>query len=315
MVMHPHDKAALKTLKAIPGFSMIVKKFLSVGYEKMQYGMNMASNIRLSPQQLPEIYNHLPPICEKLGIDEPEFYLQMDPSPNAFTFGDTKVFITVTSGLIEYMEKDEIDAILAHECGHILCHHVLYHTMAQMITALSEGVLGVMIKPIEYSLLYWDRMREFELYGTVKAIVSVCDSINYITDSDDLTDVFRLCNNYLDPKGLLIFDFNTVYKYSQIIGDSTIAEAGDEASFIWDNYYDEDTAINQYDITFFVKEKGDLYRKFEETHIQRGYTLEEMKKFVEAAGLVFIDAYDAYTGKHPTEESERIVLIACENGK
>ncbi|MCQ2361939.1 MAG: M48 family metalloprotease [Acidaminococcaceae bacterium] len=161
MVMHPHDKAALKTLKAIPGFSMIVKKFLSVGYEKMQYGMNMASNIRLSPQQLPEIYNHLPPICEKLGIDEPEFYLQMDPSPNAFTFGDTKVFITVTSGLIEYMEKDEIDAILAHECGHILCHHVLYHTMAQMITALSEGVLGVMIKPIEYSLLYWDRMSEF----------------------------------------------------------------------------------------------------------------------------------------------------------
>lgn len=166
------------------------------------------------------------------------------------------------------------------------------------------------------SILYlMQDMREFELYGTVKAIVSVCDSINYITDSDGLTDVFRLCNNYLDPKGLLIFDFNTVYKYSQIIGDSTIAEAGDEASFIWDNYYDEDTAINQYDITFFVKEKGDLYRKFEETHIQRGYTLEEMKEFVEAAGLVFIDAYDAYTGKHPTEESERIVLIACENGK
>ena len=61
-------------------------------------------------------------------------------------------------------------------------------------------------------------MREFELYGTVKAIISICDSINYITEEEDLLEVFRLTNNYLDPKGVFIFDFNTVYKYSEILG-------------------------------------------------------------------------------------------------
>ena len=57
-------------------------------------------------------------------------------------------------------------------------------------------------------------MREFELYGTVRAVVSVCDSVNYIDEEEDLTEVFRLVNNYLDPGGVFIFDFNTLYKYS-----------------------------------------------------------------------------------------------------
>ncbi len=67
-------------------------------------------------------------------------------------------------------------------------------------------------------------MREFELYGTVKAIVSVCDSVNYILEEEELEEVFRLVNNYLDPGGVFIFDFNTVYKYREILGDQTIAE-------------------------------------------------------------------------------------------
>lgn len=175
MIMHPHDKVALKALKAIPGFSMVVKKFLSIGYEKMQYGENMASNIRLSPRQLPEIYNHLPPICEKLGIEEPEFYLKMDPNPNACTSGDTKIFITVTSGLVECLTDDEIDAVLAHECGHILCHHMLYHTMAQKITDWGEGVLGPMILPVLCSLLYWYRMSELS-----------CDRVSALVTSQEV---------------------------------------------------------------------------------------------------------------------------------
>ena len=80
-------------------------------------------------------------------------------------------------------------------------------------------------------------MREFELYGTVKAVVSICDSINYILEEDDLREVFSLVNNYLDPKGMFIFDLNTRYKYEQM-GETTIAENREEASFIWDNYYD-----------------------------------------------------------------------------
>lgn len=102
--IHPEDAAALQQMENIPGFPTLVKKILSLGYEQLQYGVNMASNIRLSETQLPKIYHHLPPICEKLGIEEPEFYLQMNPMPNAYTFGDSKIFITVTSGLVEMME-------------------------------------------------------------------------------------------------------------------------------------------------------------------------------------------------------------------
>lgn len=158
-------------------------------------------------------------------------------------------------------------------------------------------------------------MREFELYGTVRAIVSVCDSVNYITDPGELIGVFNLCNNYLDPGGVLIFDFNTRYKYEVVIGDSTIAEADDDASFIWENYFDPDTAINQYDITFFTLEKDGRYRRFDETHLQRGYTMNEMRTLVEAAGLTFMEAFDADTLNEPDEESERIVLVAKEKGK
>ena len=107
-------------------------------------------------------------------------------------------------------------------------------------------------------------MREFELYGTVKAIVSVCDSVNYILEEEELEEVFRLVNNYLDPGGVFIFDFNTVYKYREILGDQTIAENREECSFIWDNDYDLETKINEYDLTLFIQEEDDLYRRFGE---------------------------------------------------
>ena len=142
--IHPEDDAALRQMENIPGFPALVKKILALGYEQLQYGMNMASNIRLSKSQLPDLYEHLPPICQKLGIEEPEFYLQMNPIPNAFTFGDSKIYITVTSGLVEMMDDEELDAVLAHECGHILCHHVLYNSVAKLLLSGASylGILG-----------------------------------------------------------------------------------------------------------------------------------------------------------------------------
>ncbi|MGM9762482.1 MAG: M48 family metallopeptidase [Candidatus Cryptobacteroides sp.] len=160
--IHPEDEAALRQLESIPGFPALVKKVLSLGLEQLQYGINMASAIRLSPTQLPELYHHLPPICEKLGIEEPEFYLEMNPVPNAFTFGDTRIFITLTSGLVEMMDDDELDAVIAHECGHILCHHVLYHSIAQYILKGADnlGLLGKLAVPVQLAILYWYRKSE-----------------------------------------------------------------------------------------------------------------------------------------------------------
>lgn len=160
--MHPEDAAALRQMESIPGFPALVKKLMSLGLEQLQYGINMASAIRLSPEQLPELYRHLPPICEKLGIAEPEFYLEMNPMPNAWTFGDTKIYITVTSGLVEMMDDEELDSVLGHECGHILCRHVLYHSIAQYILQGTDalGILGALTIPVQYAILYWYRKSE-----------------------------------------------------------------------------------------------------------------------------------------------------------
>ena len=169
-------------------------------------------------------------------------------------------------------------------------------------------------------------MREFELYGTVRAAVSVCDSVNYITEPEELTEVFRLVNNYLDPGGVFIFDFNTDYKYREILGEQTIAEqtiAEDrgDCSFIWDNCYYEEERINEYDLTLFIRDEDascagrELYRKYQETHYQRGYTLEEIKDLLRSSGLEYVTAYDAFTRDAPGEESERIYVIARESGK
>lgn len=164
-------------------------------------------------------------------------------------------------------------------------------------------------------------MRAFELYGTVRAVVSVCDSVNYMTEPEDLREVFRLVNNYLDPGGIFLFDFNTDYKYREVMGDCTIAEDRGDCSFIWDNYYYEEEQINEYDLTLFIREAaagegtGQLYRKYTETHYQRGYTLDEIKELLQSAGLIFLEAHDMETGREVSEKSERICVIAEESGK
>ena len=178
--IHPKDAAALKQLESIPILPTVMKKFLAIGYERNQYGLNLATNIRLSERQLPELYHHLPPICSKLGIEEPEFYLKMSPVPNAWTSGATKIYITVTSGLVDLLTPDELHAVISHECGHIFCQHVLYHSLASYITAIlvgsASGLLGdlasLIATPLQYALLYWSRQSELSCDRVASVVTS-----------------------------------------------------------------------------------------------------------------------------------------------
>lgn len=173
--------------------------------------------------------------------------------------------------------------------------------------AMEQGTEGI--------LYLCQDMREFELYGTVAAVVSICDSVNYILEEEDLLSVFRLVNNYLDPGGVFIFDLNTLYKYRELLGETTICENREEGSFIWENYFDEEEQINEYDLTLFIREESGLFRKYEETHYQRGYELETIKQLLDEAGMEFVAAYDAFTREQPKDDSERIYVIAREQGK
>lgn len=167
-LIHPEDAKALKALKSIPTLPKVMEKVFEYGYDEIAWSENVTTNLRLSETQMPEIYNRLPPICERLGIPVPELYLQMSPIANAWTSGHKKVYIVLSLGLIKRVKGEELDAVLAHECGHILCQHVLYQTLANAIFTFGDtiadsfvGMIGnFAMKPIRQALMLWSRASE-----------------------------------------------------------------------------------------------------------------------------------------------------------
>ena len=169
--------------------------------------------------------------------------------------------------------------------------------------------------PDEGILYLQQDMREFELYGTVAAVVCVCDSLNYLLEEEDLAEVFSLVHNYLDQNGVFIFDMNTIHKYRDLIGDATICENREEGSFIWENEFDEETGINVYDLTLFLPREDGLYERDEEIHYQKAYEPEKIRELLEKAGLIPLAVYDAYTKDAPKPDSGRLTFVAREHGK
>lgn len=153
-------------------------------------------------------------------------------------------------------------------------------------------------------------MRQFELYGTVDAVICVCDSINYLTNPADLARVFALVRNYLNPGGMFVFDINSEHKYENILADNTFAHICDDAAYIWENYYDLQEKINEYDITFFVKTDDAHYHRFEETHIQRAYSVQEINSALARANLEYLAHYGELTFDAPNPDDARIFFVA-----
>lgn len=234
----------------------------------------------------------------------------------------------VGEGRLEGEESSETENLLASERDLVLDLGCGTGTLTQMLHKKGYDMIGVDNSPemlgiaMEKSatggggILYLlQDMRELELYSTVGTVLSVCDSLNYLLEEKELLQVFRLVNNYLYPGGLFLFDFNTVYKYSQVIGDAVIAENREDCSFIWENYYHEQEEINEYDLTVFVQEEGEHFRRFVENHLQRGYTPHTMCDLVEQAGMQVIRLLDADTLGEVTDQSQRVYVLAREQGK
>jgi len=228
--------------------------------------------------------------------------------PNRFT-GDLD-----NAGEKEILESEK-NLVLDLGCGTGTLTELLYKEGYDMIGVDNsyEMLTKAFIKKEESGsdILYLSQdMRDLDLYSTIGTVISVCDSINYITDSEELLGVFKSIENYLFPGGIFIFDFNTLHKYKDVIGDSTIAEDREECSFIWDNFFDEEQNINEYDLTLFVKQENDLYKKITETHYQRGYTLLEIKELLNKAGLKVVEVMDSDSECEPDDESERVLVVA-----
>ena len=165
-------------------------------------------------------------------------------------------------------------------------------------------------------ILYLNQdMREFELYGTMRAFVSVCDTMNYLLEKEDFITVLKLVNNYLDPGGVFLFDLKTRYYFEEVLGERTEADNEEDASYIWENYFDPASGINEYALTLFEKQPSGLFRKYEEFHEQRAYDISEIKEMAEEAGMIFESVLDAEDLKPPRTSSERLVVILREKGK
>lgn len=211
--------------------------------------------------------------------------------------------------------ESERNLVVDLGCGTGTLTEMLYDSGFDMIGIdNSEDMLGIAMEKRQESgseILYLNQdMRELELYSTVGTVVSVCDSLNYILEDEELEQVFGLVHNYLYPGGLFIFDFNTDYKYREIIGDGTIAENREDCSFIWENEYDEESGINEYDLTFYVRDDSGKYERFEETHYQKGYTPEVIGKMLSETGFELIKMTDSETEGEIEETSQRIYVVA-----
>jgi Predicted methyltransferase (contains TPR repeat) len=160
-----------------------------------------------------------------------------------------------------------------------------------------------------FDILYLNQdLKDFELYGTVDAVVSLIDSMNYITYKNDIKCVFKLVKNYLNPGGLFIFDMNSSYKLKDILGDNIFYSNDEDITYIWQNYFDNSAKICTFDLTFFAKE-GELYKRFDETHYERAYDTEEMKELIIQSGLKLCSVYGEFGFKAPGKREERIFYV------
>ncbi|MGI5184185.1 M48 family metallopeptidase [Dactylosporangium sp. CA-152071] len=189
-LLHPADESARRHLESMSGLQNAVKTYHKNFSERLIRNGQLAEALRLGPHQLPEIYRLLPPICEAFGIEEPELYLALGPV-NAFTTGATRTSITLYSGLLDHLSPDEIEAVIAHECGHILCQHMLFHSMAQFIELtvkvgsaanipIASTVLSVASHPLRMALSNWSRKSELSADRAAAAYMGSADAITRV---------------------------------------------------------------------------------------------------------------------------------------
>ncbi|HHY83147.1 MAG TPA: class I SAM-dependent methyltransferase [Clostridiales bacterium] len=152
-------------------------------------------------------------------------------------------------------------------------------------------------------------MVHLTLHRPVDAILCMCDGFNYILEKEKLKTAMGRIYSYLIPGGILVFDISSYYKLSSILGNNTMAENNEDISLIWLNHFSKDTSILEMNLTFFVKQ-GRLYKRMDETHLQRAYREEEIKEILEECGFTGISAFSPNDLSPPGKRSHRIFFAA-----
>lgn len=177
---------------------------------------------------------------------------------------------------------------------------------------LSEDMLSVAYNKLDSYRniqLFKQNMVGFEFNKEFDAVISVCDSINYITEYSELIKTFVNVYSHLKSDGVFIFDVNSYYKLKNVIGNNVFVEDNEEVFYVWENEYNEDDNTCEFYITFFVKEQK-LYKRFDELHIEKAYTSLEIEDALKKSGFRIVKVYDGYSKESPNSESERLTFLA-----
>uniref|UniRef100_A0A7S3EDK0 Peptidase M48 domain-containing protein n=1 Tax=Rhodosorus marinus TaxID=101924 RepID=A0A7S3EDK0_9RHOD len=142
---HPLDTVATKMMSRILGVDILVRSLLSPAVEQALFLENISTGVLVGPKQLPKIHDQLLEACEVLRITNiPELYIKQNPLPNAYTLAinGRKPFIVVHTSLVELLTPEELQAVIAHELGHLKCEHGVWLTLANLIMLFSNAILG-----------------------------------------------------------------------------------------------------------------------------------------------------------------------------
>lgn len=184
---------------------------------------------------------------------------------------------------------------------------------------LSEDMLAVArnkAKEMAVDVTYLNQdMTELDLYGTIDAVVSVGDALNYVVEEEDLLAAFKKVHLFLEPQGLFVFDMNTIYKFREVLGEKTYAENHEDYAYIWENYFYEEESMNEYEVTIFIKNDKGLFEKSTEIHHERGYTVEKIKELLLEAGFIIEGVYHETSFEKVKDTTERMYFVARENAK
>jgi Zn-dependent protease with chaperone function len=162
---HPVDQEATAALQQLPGLDWAIRSLLGGVAEQVFYLDNISSSVLVGEHQLPDLFQLLQEACEILDLEVPQLYVKQNPVPNAYTFAmrGQQPFIVMHTSLIELLEPEEIQAVIAHELGHLKCEHGVYLTAANLVTlAMGQSPLGALVaQGLQMQMMAWLRCAEF----------------------------------------------------------------------------------------------------------------------------------------------------------
>ena len=222
----------------------------------------------------------------------------------------------------DYVEK-KFDAFLSKRPTLVLDLACGTGTMTRELSRRGYDMIGVdgsadmlsqaMMAGQPHPILYLEQdMRSFELYGTVGATVCCLDSINYLLAPDDVQKTFSLVYNYLDPDGLFLFDINTPYKFECVYGDNDYILEDEENGVYcgWQNHYDRETQLCDFDLSIFTPDAAGKYRRYDEHQMERCYARKTMETLLKNTGFELLSVDADFFGNAPNETAERWYFTA-----